>query len=176
MLVKDYETDFPALGSRSSDTKLECSRQEIIIDEKPSTDTIVSEDLDIIECENTKDVKETTTEGMDKLLSYCFIGALKYSKNITLPVLTSNFYKLHMLPLCPPDKNMDIKKSSFKRLKVFLEKMDQEGLIKVREIKKGVEAIVQINKDHPWFTAFYIDPMNRYKKEDKENDDGSKTM
>nr|CAI5854368.1 unnamed protein product [Callosobruchus analis] len=174
MQTKDYETDFPELGSSTSALRLESNKQKNLTVENPSTDVILSKDPENVECENI-DVKEMTTEEMDEVLTYCFLGALKYSKNITLPVLTSNFYKLHMLPLCPPNKNMDIKKSSFKRLKVFLEKMDQQGLITVREIKKGVEAIVHINKDHPRYAAFYIDPKDRYKKDDNENVDESKT-
>ncbi|CAH1969978.1 unnamed protein product [Acanthoscelides obtectus] len=174
--VQDYETDFPELGRVSiskQDSASQTKRSKNLIYERPSTDTIVLEDLETVECQ-AEENKEVTPEEMDEVITYCFLGALKYAKNVTLPVLTSNFYKLHMLPLCPPDKSMDIKKSTFKRLKVFLEKMEKEALITIREIKKGVEAIVYINRDHPKYTAFYIPPENRYKKEDKENYD-SKT-
>lgn len=59
---------------------------------------------------------------MDELLDYCFLKALKTTaKKIDLPVLTSNFYRLHIVPACPADKSLDVKKSSFKKLSKFLE-------------------------------------------------------
>ncbi|KAJ8939953.1 hypothetical protein NQ318_006133 [Aromia moschata] len=36
-----------------------------------------------------------------------------------------------------------------------------EGIITLKEIKKGVEAISAINKDHPKYSQFYISPENR---------------
>lgn len=114
-------------------------------------------------------------EDMDELLMFCFLGAVKYSKTLTLPALISNFFKLHMLPLCPSNKVLDIKKTSFKKLKPFLEKMVDEGLLTIKEIKKGVEAVTAINKDHPKYTEFYLDPTSRPKKELKENENVKKT-
>lgn len=65
-----------------------------------------------------------STEEMDKLLIYCFLKALRYSgKKITLPCLTSNFYRTHIINACPRDKHVDIKKTSYKKLNKFLNEM-----------------------------------------------------
>ncbi|XP_018565650.1 eukaryotic translation initiation factor 2D [Anoplophora glabripennis] len=155
---KSYEDDFPELGGSSK--KLEENGE--LEDEKMESIN-VEDDLarDVKQLESTVD----TVEDMDATLIYCFLGAVKYSK-ITLPILTSNFFKLHMLPLCPENKTLDIKKTSFKKLKPFLEKMAEEGIIMVKEVKKGVEQITSINQEHPKYKEFYISPGNRPKKED----------
>lgn len=65
-----------------------------------------------------------TAEEMDNLLTYCFFKALKYSgKKITLPILTSNFYRLHIIEACPTGKSLDVKKTSYKKLNKFLNQM-----------------------------------------------------
>lgn len=124
---------------------------------------------------NNDETVVNEVEDMDELLMYCFLGAIKYSKSLILPALISNFFKVHMLPLCPSDKNLDIKRTSFKKLKPFLEKMSTDGIITVKEIKKGVEAITMINKDHPRFTEFYINPESRPKKDTTDNEHSLKT-
>lgn len=54
---------------------------------------------------------------MDRLLLHCFLKAWKSSaKKLDLPILTSNFYRLHMIPACPDGISLDIKKSSYKKL------------------------------------------------------------
>lgn len=59
----------------------------------------------------------TGPEAMDNLLLHCFLKTWKTSaKKIDLPILTSNFYRLHMIPACPDGVTLDIKKSSYKKL------------------------------------------------------------
>ncbi|XP_057656877.1 eukaryotic translation initiation factor 2D [Diorhabda carinulata] len=144
--LNNDEDDFPALGTNEKiNNKNDENRG----------------DVEIIENESGKDL----LDDMDELLMHCFLGAIKYSKDVNLPVLTSNFFKLNMLPICPSGKNLDIKKTSYKKLKPFLKKMADDGLIIVKEVKSGVETITFINKDHPKCQAFYIPPENRPKKE-----------
>ncbi|XP_068917680.1 eukaryotic translation initiation factor 2D-like [Tenebrio molitor] len=163
-----YEEDFPELGSN----KRVLNTELVNIDDNRTLDdeTVKNEDNAIVEV--NEDVQETTQvaitpEEMDELLNYCFFVAIKYSKTLTLPILTSNFYKLQMIPVCPEGKFLDIKKTSFKKLKPFLDNMSKDGIITIKEAKKGVESITAINKDHPKFTEFYIEPSNRPKKEDE---------
>lgn len=62
-------------------------------------------------------VAATGPEAMDNLLLHCFLKTWKTSaKKIDLPILTSNFYRLHMIPACPDGVTLDIKKSSYKKL------------------------------------------------------------
>ncbi|XP_021927222.1 eukaryotic translation initiation factor 2D isoform X2 [Zootermopsis nevadensis] len=94
-------------------------------------------------------------EVMDKLLEYCFLKAWKTSaKKIGFPLLTSNFYKLHMLPACPSGKQLDLKRSSHKKLSKFLSAMENLDLIKVTELTKGVESIMMVNRNHPMYKEF----------------------
>ena len=48
----------------------------------------------------------------------------------------------------PQDKTLDVKKSSYKKLSKFLKEMQDRGLIRVKELSKGVESIVEVYKDH----------------------------
>ncbi|XP_065910424.1 eukaryotic translation initiation factor 2D-like isoform X2 [Dysidea avara] len=65
-----------------------------------------------------------------------------------LPLLTSTFYKAHMIPSCPEGLTLDVKKSSYKKLSKFLEEMQLKGIIEVKELSKGVESIVSFDKKH----------------------------
>lgn len=81
---------------------------------------------------------------MDNLLEYCFLKACKKSvKSIDLPMLVSNFFKNHLITACPSDKNIDIKKSRYKKLSVFLAEMKARGVINT-SITKGVETLLSV--------------------------------
>lgn len=81
---------------------------------------------------------------MDQLLEYCFLKACKTTiKSSDLPMLSSNFFKNHLLVACPPDKNVDVKKSRYKKLSVFLAEMKTKGIINT-SITKGVESLLSI--------------------------------
>lgn len=97
---------------------------------------------------------------MDDLLYMSFMTAVRINgKKVTLPVLTSTFYKSHILPCCPSHLNLDVKKSTYKKLSVFLKKMESQGLIKIKEFSKGVESITEINADHEDVETFRIAPL-----------------
>lgn len=79
---------------------------------------------------------------MDKLLEYCFLKACKTSlKKGELPIITSTFFKNHVISACPAGSTVDIKKSSFKKLSVFLAKMKEKGLIDT-SVLRGVESLL----------------------------------
>ncbi|KAK9890171.1 hypothetical protein WA026_008975 [Henosepilachna vigintioctopunctata] len=170
LLMKSYEEDFPSLGSCPK--KEESNRNISILtnEELEHESTEPNQGENNVKSEDVASISaDMTIEEVDETLHYCFFTAIKYSKTMTLPILTSNFYKIQMLPVCPIDKTLDIKKSSFKKLKPFLDKMCQENIITVKEIKKGVESIVAINKSHPQFEAFYTKPENRPGANNQEN-------
>lgn len=91
--------------------------------------------------------QRTPQEQMDELLLQCFLQALKSKvKKSDLPLLTSTFLRVHMVSCCPSGKQLDIKKSSFKKLSKFLQTMQQQhGLVRVKELSKGVESIVEVD-------------------------------
>lgn len=109
-------------------------------------------------------------EEMDILLIRCIMTALKYSKTLELPMLTSTFFKLEVLTNCPEAKTLDIKKSSYKKVGQVLKQLENDGIIVVKEKKKGVENIEAINKQHPAFLNLYIEIENRPRKITNEDD------
>lgn len=98
---------------------------------------------------------ETEAEAMDKLLRFCCLKAFKTSASkVSLPILTSNFYKVHMLPACPSGKSVDLKKSSYKKLGKFLDVIAEEKIIVQKELSKGVMSITSINYNHEAILTF----------------------
>lgn len=93
---------------------------------------------------------------MDELLLQCFFRALKTKvKKSDLPLLTSTFLRNHMVSCCPSGRQLDIKKSSYKKLSKFLQCMQKEHrLVQVKELSKGVESIVQVDWKHPELRSF----------------------
>ncbi|XP_068216132.1 eukaryotic translation initiation factor 2D-like isoform X2 [Palaemon carinicauda] len=97
-------------------------------------------------------------EVMDKLLLHCFLKAWKTSaKKVEIPILTSNFYRLHMVPACPDGTSLDIKKSSYKKLSKFLNAMAKNNIISVKEFPKGIENITAVNWNHEDIKNFVVD-------------------
>lgn len=95
--------------------------------------------------------ERTPQEIMDDLLDHALLQCLKttYSaKKSEFPILTSNFFRLHMVPACPPDQALDVKKSSHKKLSKYLDSKDKLGLLKIKELSKGVESIVSVDYEH----------------------------
>ncbi|XP_036389752.1 eukaryotic translation initiation factor 2D [Megalops cyprinoides] len=95
-------------------------------------------------------------EQMDALLFQCLLHALKSKvKKSELPLLTSTFLRNHMFSCCPSGKQLDIKKSSYKKLSKFLQCMQrQHQLLQVKELSKGVESIVEVDWKHPELRSF----------------------
>ncbi|XP_074178500.1 eukaryotic translation initiation factor 2D isoform X2 [Rhinolophus sinicus] len=92
---------------------------------------------------------KTLQEQMDALLQQCFLHALKVRiKKADLPLLTSTLLGSHMFSCCPEGRQLDIKKSSYKKLSKFLQHMQQERIIQVEELSKGVESIVAVDWKH----------------------------
>ncbi len=62
-----------------------------------------------------------TREDWDVVLENALLQACKTSaKKIELPILSSNFYRTHILTALPPGMVFDVKKTSYKKLSKFL--------------------------------------------------------
>jgi len=88
-------------------------------------------------------------EVMDGLLKAALLQSLRTTaseKKAELPMLSSNFYRLHMVPNSPHP--LDVKKSSHKKLGKFLASMERLGVLKVSELSKGVESVVWVDWQH----------------------------
>ncbi|XP_036614056.1 eukaryotic translation initiation factor 2D [Trichosurus vulpecula] len=100
---------------------------------------------------------KTFQEQMDDLLLRCFFHALKCRvTKADLPLLTSTFLGSHMFSCCPEGQQLDIKKSSYKKLSKFLHHMMKEQIVQVKELSKGVESIVAVDWKHPSITSFVV--------------------
>ncbi|KAJ7331729.1 hypothetical protein JRQ81_013909 [Phrynocephalus forsythii] len=96
-------------------------------------------------------------EQMDALLHQCFFHALKCKvKKSELPLLTSTFLRNYMFSCCPKDQQLDIKKSSYKKFSKFLQSMQQQKVIQVKELSKGVESIVNVDWRHESLRSFVV--------------------
>ncbi|RMB99285.1 hypothetical protein DUI87_24018 [Hirundo rustica rustica] len=99
----------------------------------------------------------TPREQMDALFNQCFFHALKCKvKKSDLPLLTSTFLGSHMVSCCPAGKQLDIKKSSYKKFSKFLQCMQHQRILQVKELSKGVESIVDVDWRHPDIKAFAV--------------------
>ncbi|XP_044067813.1 eukaryotic translation initiation factor 2D [Siniperca chuatsi] len=108
--------------------------------------------------EGNHDDQKMPQELMDALLLQCFLHALKSKvKKSELPLLTSTFLRNHMFSCCPSGKQLDIKKSSYKKLSKFLQAMQQQhNLVRVKELTKGVESIVEVDWKNPELRYFSV--------------------
>ncbi|XP_061837529.1 eukaryotic translation initiation factor 2D isoform X1 [Nerophis lumbriciformis] len=110
------------------------------------------------EGENNQDDHKSPQEDMDSLFLQCFLCALKSKvKKSELPLLTSTFLRNHMFSCCPSGKQLDIKKSSYKKLSKFLQVMQQQhSIVRVKELTKGVESIVEVDWKNPELRSFCV--------------------
>ncbi|KAK6303777.1 hypothetical protein J4Q44_G00262310 [Coregonus suidteri] len=60
-----------------------------------------------------------------------------------------------MFSCCPSGKQLDIKKSSYTKLSKFLQSMQQQhSLVRVKELGKGVEGIIEVDWKNPELRSF----------------------
>uniref|UniRef100_A0A8C9IJ61 Eukaryotic translation initiation factor 2D n=1 Tax=Piliocolobus tephrosceles TaxID=591936 RepID=A0A8C9IJ61_9PRIM len=86
------------------------------------------------------------------------VAAMSTAEMLTSGLKGRGFSVLHTYQdhLCPEGRQLDIRKSSYKKLSKFLQQMQQEQIIQVKELSKGVESIVAVDWKHPRITSFVI--------------------
>eukprot|EP00042_Codosiga_hollandica_P055357 m.772326 g.772326 ORF g.772326 m.772326 type:complete len:679 (+) comp59097_c0_seq6:634-2670(+) len=86
-------------------------------------------------------------QDMDEVIKYSFVRALcsKVTK-ADLPILVSTFFSTHMLPSRPQGVELDVKKSSYKKIGKFLAAMQEAGAVVVKQLSEGVDSIVDLNR------------------------------
>lgn len=96
---------------------------------------------------------EPNEESLDDILKDAFLSACKYKgKDLSLPILTSVFYRTYVLP--EAKCAIEIKQTKFKKVSTFLKEMADLGFIVVREETKGVDKIYSIDFEHPDLVNF----------------------
>uniref|UniRef100_A0A8D0A5U8 Eukaryotic translation initiation factor 2D n=1 Tax=Sander lucioperca TaxID=283035 RepID=A0A8D0A5U8_SANLU len=102
--------------------------------------------------EGNQDDQKMPQELMDALLLQCFLHALKSKvKKTDLPLLTSTFLRNHMFACCNLiSRNPAFIQCFFQQLSKFLQAMQkQHNLVRVKELTKGVESIVEVDWKNP---------------------------
>lgn len=146
--------DFPELGEAMSKPKKSSPKEPeaTIVDVNQDEDLAQLEtNLNNVELSNENESSESSTgaDGLspDEKLKCAFLTAIKkMGKNPPTPLLTSNFYRCHILTV---DDSIDIKHTSYKKLSKFLHEMAANGYLTVKEETKGVEKITAFNTQHP---------------------------
>lgn len=117
---------------------------------------------------NQLEENQTVIEKMDELLMTCSLKALKYCiKKEMLPILASTFYKKYVMSFCPEGIELDIKKTSFKKLSTFLQLLDVEHIIKFNVGSNGIAEITQVIHSNSKFQEINMEE----NPELKENND-----
>lgn len=138
--VKSDVTPLPE--TNSSVAQLQEAVQNIDISKDDGTCNGDSESI----AEQDNETGETDESPDDKLKHAFLVAIKKMGKKPPTPLLTSNFYRNHILEV---DSSIDIKKTSYKKLSKFLQDMASYNYLTVREEAKGVEKIVAFNTTHP---------------------------
>uniref|UniRef100_A0A915PKM4 SUI1 domain-containing protein n=1 Tax=Setaria digitata TaxID=48799 RepID=A0A915PKM4_9BILA len=165
---RNYETEFPALGSSAVDGITSEVPDEALND--PSFDAASSIKQEMgeltiaIENQTEKGVKDL--DAIEILLERCFLAALKYriTKKGQLPLDVGEFYSRYLLSCVPSGRRIDMKKTVYKKFSVFLDVINRSGsepIVKVITNKqKGSEMISEVNWQHPLLKNFKITDEN----------------
>lgn len=119
-----------------------------------------------IESEGEDELQLSPQEEMDSLLRNCFYQALLDAKKIELPILVSKFSSQYLHGACPEGQRIDVKKSSYKKMSVFLSAMQNDGLVIVKELSKGVESITKMDIQNEIMMAY---SQSKFAKERKNS-------
>ncbi|XP_053670493.1 eukaryotic translation initiation factor 2D [Anopheles nili] len=150
------DTDFPPLGSEKVKPSEELSVKQVSKSLENASLSTKEEESDgsHSERESEEPEKEEKPPNPDDLIKGAFLNALKlHGKKVALPMLTSTFYPQYVQPEIP--EGIEMKKTSFKKVGTFLKQMADEGLIEIKEEKKGIEKVTSLNLEHPDVLSFY---------------------
>lgn len=142
--------EFPTLGE-STKTKrekpIEPQVKDTVTDDTEVESQLVSDLSNLEMVDQQQSTEELSDESHDKKIKHAFLMAIKkMGKNPPTPLLTSNFYRCHILTV---DNSIEIKHTTYKKLSKFLQAMAANNYLTVREETKGVEKIVAFNTTHP---------------------------
>lgn len=133
------------------------------LDAEPMAETV---ETAVEEAEGDAKTLEEIRKEHDDILTFAFKKAIKtrvqMQKESLLPMLCSTFYSQHLLNCVPAGAELQMKKTSFKKLSVFLAQLEEEGVVKVVVAAKGVEKIASVDFKNIYFRGFQAE------MEDKE--------
>ena len=127
---------------------------ESVADKVENEDEYANYSKDIVSNEEAGvDGIESRSKSMEEILELCLLSAVKLCKN-NFPILCSTFQSQYMIPSCPDDLNMDVKKSCFKKMSVFYKEYESKGLIKLSVSDKDVWSITSADLSHELLRGF----------------------
>ena len=124
--------------------------------------------------DNEENVQEEdiTEAEMDNLVTSSFLQALKRRlKDKDLPILASRFWAEFCIPCRPRGSELNLKRTSWKKLLPFLESQARDGVICINTTEQGVTSLVAIVRDHPRLEAFRTLPVQQTAEADLEIDE-----
>ncbi|KAK7485278.1 hypothetical protein BaRGS_00023529 [Batillaria attramentaria] len=149
VIPDEPDTDSAAEEDDENEIEKTMENQEASASVDEASEGVEQLTVDDATTESKDTASVNTDDDMDGLLQHCFKCAIKSRvKKTDLPLLTSTFLKVHMQPFCPAGHHLDVKKSSYKKFSRFLQQMQSEGFIKLKEVSKGVDAISEVDRTH----------------------------
>ncbi|KAI4823556.1 hypothetical protein KUCAC02_012137 [Chaenocephalus aceratus] len=150
----------PSLPNAECDGQEEYEEEYEVNEMEMEEEEVVEKFVEEEQCPGETDDRKMPQETMDALLLQCFLHALKSKvKKSELPLLTSTFLRNHMFACCPSGKQIDIKKSSYKKLSKFLQAMQkQHNLVRMKELTKETEGEVAPVQDEGEGKSLYHPP------------------
>ncbi|CEP07922.1 hypothetical protein [Parasitella parasitica] len=163
-IIHIYKDFLWAMGDKSEPPDLESISDDDYEEEVNEEEHEQTKDIDVI-AEKTQEIsmmpdtttnaKQLTTNEIDEWLLKSVYQALVFkikheNASSVLPLSASSFYSAYIMP-CRPltvGSEVDIKKSSWKKLQKFLKALDKSGLLKTKE-QRGETMVVSINYSHP---------------------------
>ena len=148
------------------------SKNDVEINDECDVETVI-ESLSIPEEDPVVD-ERSPQEIMDEMLENSLLQCLKTTfsqKKSEFPILTSNLFRVHMVTASPPGSTLDIKKSSYKKLSKYLSQKENEGLLQIKELTKGVESVVSVNYEHELLRQYRVVKYEKIEEPETERDD-----
>lgn len=170
--------DFPSLGESMIPKRLKDVENKVHTNSNHHLETVVESEFGKLSLEksendevsnNVSESEETYQSSDDRLKQAFLIAIKKMGKKPPVPLLTSNFHRCHILNV---DKDIDIKKTSYKKLSKFLQDMASQNYITVKEEPKGVEKIFSINVKHSDIQNVIIGVSKSGENETKDSTEG----
>lgn len=169
----DGKMPLPELGvPENLDFLKEDSEFEEIDPEEAMTEEVSEEKLEDFEIVEVAEQLEEIEIDPDQALEEAFLRACKLMpKKAEFPILTSNFFRVHVIPNSTVP-NLDIKKTKWKKVGKFLSEKQSQGFLTIKEEKKGIETITNINREHPQIVEFKATPISRPENSPNEAKNG----
>lgn len=155
------DDDFPPLGFepvKPPTVKKVTQKVNDLTDSEATTEQETCEDKD----------EQPMELSPNDILYRAFLNCLKLDgKKIQLPILTSTFYPQHIQPAL--ETSIDIKKTTYKKVSIFLREMEKNNFIKIQEESKGIEKIYLVNLEHPEILSFKPNKTEKQAAQPTEN-------